>query len=418
MDMRTTLRLVVPALIVLLSACATPAAKPAPNPAPKFAYSPLILISIDGFRADYLDRGLTPTLSALAQDGVHAQAMQSAFPTLTFPNHYSIVTGLYPDHHGIVNNRITDPLSGKRFVYNDKTTTTEAAWWGGTPIWVSAELQGKHAGTMFWPGSDVAIEGVRPSQWVGFDKTIPSDNRVDRVLGWFDLPADQRPLFLTLYFEAVDHAGHDFGPDAPQVTAALKEVDGAIARLIEGLKQRGIGDATNLVIVSDHGMTASGADKVVILDKILDMSHVDLIGAGVIAGLEAKPGFAAEVAKSLIGQHEHMRCWHKSELPARLHYGSNSRIPDLFCLADDGYTISTQEYLDNPKHHFSKGEHGYDNEDPNMRALFIAHGPAFKQGLTVAEFENVNVYPLLTHVLGIIPAPNDGDPKVTQGMLR
>jgi predicted AlkP superfamily pyrophosphatase or phosphodiesterase len=404
-------------LVFCCAGCTAPTSKPVTKP-DVAAYAPLILISIDGFRFDYIDRGLTPTLSALAKDGVHAKALQSSFPTLTFPNHYTIVTGLYPDHHGIINNRIVDPLSGKHFVYSDKTTTTEAAWWGGTPIWVSAERQGKHAGTMFWPGSDVAIEDVRPSQWVSFDKTIPSDSRVDRVLGWFDLPPDQRPVFLTLYFEAVDHAGHDFGPDSPEVAKALQEVDGAVAHLIDGMKQRGIDGNANLVIVSDHGMTAAGEDKIVVLDRIVDMQHVDLIGAGVVAGLAAKSGYAAEVEKALLGAHDHMHCWHKAELPARLHYGTNPRIPPLTCVADDGWQISTQQYVDNPRHHFSKGEHGYDNDDPNMRALFIAHGPAFKRGLVVPEFENVNIYPLLAHVLGVEPAANDGDLAVTKNMLR
>lgn len=410
--MRPTLRTFACLLLLCLTACAS---QP-PNPTPKNSYSPLILISFDGFRADYIDRGITPTLSALAADGVHAKAMRSAFPTLTFPNHYTLVTGLYPDHHGIVNNRIVDPLSGKRFVYSDKTLTADPAWWGGTPIWISAERQGKHAATMFWPGSDVAIEGVRPSQWVPFDKTIASNDRVDRALAWLDLPADQRPAFMTLYFEAVDHAGHDFGPDSAEVNAALKKVDSALTRLLDGLKRREI-DA-NLVIVSDHGMAAAGEDKITVLDHIVDMQKVDLIGTGVVAGLVAKPGNEAEVEKALLGAHDHMRCWHKSELPARLHYGPNPRIPPIFCVADDGWQISTQQYLDSPKHHFSKGEHGYDNDDPKMQALFVAHGPAFKHGLLVPEFDNVNVYLMLTHILGIQPATNDGDFKVTQEMLR
>ncbi|MGH8124147.1 MAG: alkaline phosphatase family protein, partial [Rudaea sp.] len=263
---------------------------------------------------------------------------------------------------------------------------------------------------------DVAIEGVRPSYWASFDKNIAPNARVDHALAWLDLPADKRPAFVTLYFEAVDHAGHEFGPDSPEVNAALREVDGALAHLLDGLKQRGI-DA-NLVIVSDHGMTAAGADKITVLDRIVDMQKVDLIGAGVVAGLEAKPDNEATVDKALLGAHDHMRCWHRSELPLRLHYGANPRIPPIVCVADDGWLISTQQYLENPRHHFSKGEHGYDNDDPKMQALFVAHGPAFKRGLAVPEFDNVNVYLLLTHILGIQPATNDGDFAVTQGMLR
>ncbi len=415
-DMRTSLRIFVCLFILCLTACASQPPTSTPTSTSKSAYTPLILISFDGFRADYIERGMTPTLSALAADGVHAKAMRSAFPTLTFPNHYTLVTGLYPDHHGIVNNRMLDPLSGKRFVYSNKTLTADPGWWGGTPIWVSAELQGKHTGTMFWPGSDVAIEGVRPSYWVSFDKNIAPNARVDHALAWLDLPADKRPAFVTLYFEGVDHAGHEFGPDSPEVNAALREVDAALAHLLDGLKQRAI-DA-NLVIVSDHGMTAAGVDKITVLDRIVDMHKIDLIGSGVVAGLVAKPGDEAEVDRALLGAHDHLRCWHRSELPWRLHYGANSRIPLIFCVADDGWVISTQQYLDSPRHHISKGEHGYDNDDPKMQALFVAHGPAFKRGLVVPEFDNVNVYLLLTHILGIQPATNDGDFKVTQGMLR
>ena len=400
-------------LLFVLAACTMQAPKPARN-----VYSPLILISIDGFRADYLDRGLTPTLAALAKDGVRAQALRSSFPTLTFPNHYTIVTGLYPDHHGIVNNRFLDPVSGKPFVYNDRGTTADPAWWGGEPIWVAAERQGKHAATMFWPGSDVAIDGVRPSQWLPFDKNMLPNDRVDRALGWLDLPRPQRPDFFTLYFELVDHAGHDFGPDSPEVNTALTQVDAALARLLDGLKQRGIADSANIVIVSDHGMTATSEDRLVLLDRIVDMRDVTLISTGVVAGMAAKPGHESEVEKDLLTAHDHLRCWRKTEIPARLHYRDNPRIPPLLCVADDGWIITTQQYLDNPKHHFSRGEHGYDNDDPKMQALFVAHGPAFKHGLVVPEFDNVNVYPMLVHVLGIKPAANDGDLKVTQGMLQ
>ncbi len=158
-------------------------------------YSPTILISLDGFRADYIDRGLTPTLAALARDGVHAKAMKPAFPTLTFPNHYTLVTGLYPDHHGIVANRFSDPATKNKFVYKDASSIADPAWWGGEPLWVSVEKQGGHAATMFWPGSDVAIASVRPEFWLAFDGKITIDARVDKVLSWLDLPASQRPAF-------------------------------------------------------------------------------------------------------------------------------------------------------------------------------------------------------------------------------
>jgi len=408
--MKSTYRTII--LIVLLLAGCT-AQPPQKNP----VWSPLILISFDGYRADYIDRGLSPTLSGLAKDGVHAQAMRSAFPTLTFPNHYTIVTGLYPDHHGIVNNRMVDPVSGKRFVYNDRSTTSDPSWWGGEPLWVSVERQGMHASTMFWPGSDVAIDGVRPDHWLPFDGKMSPDARVDQALAWLDLPPGQRPDLLTLYFEQVDHEMHEHSPDSKEVDAALREVDAALGRLVDGLRQRAIFDAANLVVVSDHGATASGPDKVVVIDDFVKVANIDVINTGVLAGFVPKPGYEAQVEHAVLQPHDHMRCWRKTEVPARLHYGTNARIPPLLCLADDGWLIFTREFMNRPNRHISIGEHGYDNDDPKMRALFVAHGPAFKRGLVVPEFDNVDIYPLLAHVLRIKPQPNDGNYAEVKSML-
>jgi predicted AlkP superfamily pyrophosphatase or phosphodiesterase len=397
-------------LCVLLCSCAVPTR-------PAARYTPLILISIDGYRADYFARGLSPTLAALAADGVHAQSMRSAFPTLTFPNHYTIVTGLYPDHHGIVNNRFIDPATGEKFIYNDPTTTADPKWWGGEPLWVSAQRQGKHAATMFWPGTNVAIDGVRPERWAAFDGNMTPHERVAHALEWLDLPPAQRPDFLTLYFEQVDHAGHDHGPDAPEVNAALGDVDRALGELIDGLKQRHLFDAANIAIVSDHGLTSTSPDRVLVLDDIIDIGDADVINTGILAGLAAKPGHEAQVEQALLAPHEHMQCWKKQDVPARLHYGTNPRIPPLLCLADDGWLIGTREAMSRPNHHISLGEHGYDNDDPNMRALFIAHGPAFRHGLTIPQFNNVDLYPLLARLLRIHPAPNDGNPATLAPVL-
>jgi predicted AlkP superfamily pyrophosphatase or phosphodiesterase len=408
----TSARILVLFVLVLLASCASQ-----PAQQPRSTWSPLILISFDGYRADYIERGLSPNLSALAKDGVHAQALRPAFPTLTFPNHYTIVTGLYPDHHGIVNNRMVDPVSGKRFVYSDHDMISDSSWWGGEPLWVSAERQGKHAATMFWPGSDVEIAGVRPEYWFPFNGRMTPEARVDQALAWLDLPPDKRPQFITLYFEQTDHEGHQHGPDSKEVDMALREVDAALGRLLDGLKQRGIYETANLVIVSDHGQTASGADKVVVLDSVVNVSDVEVINSGVLAGFAPKRGHEAEVERAVLTPHDHMRCWRKSEVPARLHYGTNARIPPLLCLADDGWLIFTREFMSRPNRHISSGEHGYDNDDPKMRALFVAHGPAFKRGVTVPEFDNVDVYPILTHVLGVKPQPNDGDYGVVKAML-
>jgi len=412
--MRLRLLLTLSCALVLAACSSAPSRKTA---APSANVDPLILISFDGFRPDYLDRHLTPTLAALAADGVRGEAMKPAFPTLTFPNHYTLVTGLYPDHHGIVNNRMTDPLSGARFVYNDPNTTADPAWWTGEPLWVSVEKQGWHAATMFWPGSDVAIGGVRPSEWLPFNGKMTPQQRVDQLLQWIDLPSAQRPIFYTLYFEQVDHAGHNDGPDSAEVDSALRDVDSALAHLVEGLQRRHLFDHTNIVIVADHGMTATSHDRVIYLDDLIRLDDVDVVNYGILAGINPNKGSATAVEASLLDAHEPMHCWRKSEVPARLHYGTNARVPALLCLADDGWII-TSHAQEATRKHFSLGEHGYDNDDPAMRALFVAHGPAFKQGLIVPEFDNVDVYPLLTRLLAIKPQPNDGDFDVVTPMLR
>jgi predicted AlkP superfamily pyrophosphatase or phosphodiesterase len=396
--------------VLALTACATPH-RAVPS------YSPLILISIDGYRADYLERGLSPQLAALAADGVRAQALKPAFPTLTFPNHYTIVTGLYPDHHGIVANRMIDPASGKRFAHGDTKLAADPLWWTVDPLWVSVERQGKHAATMFWPGSDVEIGGVRPDYWAPFDASASLNGRVDQVLLWLGLPASRRPDFVTLYFEQVDHAGHEYGPDSAQLDAALRDVDAALGRLVQGLRRRGLERTANLVIVSDHGMAATDVTRTVLLDDVIDVSKVDLVNTGVLTGLAAKTGHATEVERALLAPQAHMTCRRKGDMPARLHYGTNARIPPLLCLADDGWTISTRRDLERPGHEVQKGEHGYDNDDPQMRAMFVAHGPAFRHGLVVPEFDNVDIYVLLTSILHLEPQPNDGDYGVVAPML-
>ena len=386
------------AAVVLLVALSGPQAALA-------AGDPLILISIDGFRADYLDRGLSPTLSALAQDGVRAEAMRPSFPSLTFPNHYTLVTGLRPDEHGIVNNTMEDPaIPGTTFTLANHAATGDERWWDdATPIWVTAERQGVRAGTMFWPGSDAAIHGVRPSLWKPYDKAFPAEARVDTVLSWLDLPEGQRPRFLTLYFEEVDTQGHAHGPDSSEVNTAIADVDGAIVRLVAGLKARGLFERANLVIVADHGMAAVPSGQAVYLDDLATAGSFRLVSGGAVAGVEPMAG-REEEAQALLGAHPHVDCWRKSQIPARLHYGAHRRVPSIVCLAQDGWALTVHT----SRGHAPAGQHGYDPADPHMAALFVAHGPAFARGVTLHPFDNVDVYPLMTTVLGVKPEPNDG----------
>jgi len=385
---------------------------------PETAKQPLvILVSIDGFRADYLDRGLTPNIAALAAQGVRAEAMRPAFPSVTFPNHYTLVTGLYPDHHGVVNNTMEDPaIPGPAFTV---ANSRDERWWDeATPIWITAQRQGLRTATMFWPGSDVPIHGTLPDRFVPFDKTITPDRRTDTVLGWLDLPPEQRPQFVTLYFDQVDGAGHAGGPDSDAVNKALQLVDAAIGRLVDGLRQRGLFDRANLILVADHGMEANSPDRVVYLDDLVDPKAVHVEATGVVTGLRAEPGHEAAVEQALLKPHPHMQCWRKGEIPARLHYGGNPRVPALLCLAEPGWAIWTHDFIASLKGGFVYGMHGYDPADPRMNALFVAEGPAFRQGTVHPAFDNVDLYPLLTRLLAIKPEPNDGRFGDVADMLR
>ena len=405
------------ALLALLGACAQTPQPTSSRPGPPAGQSvaaarptPLILISIDGFRADYLQRGITPVLSALARDGVGVpQGIQPSFPSLTFPNHYTLVTGLTPDHHGIVANTMSDVnIPNVRFTLSDAAVLADRRWWdAATPIWVSAEQQGLKSATLFWPGSEVDIQGRRPSDWRVYNAELPADARVDQVLAWIDRPASTRPDLVTLYFEAVDSAGHHSGPQGAETAAAIAHIDQAIGRLVEGLRARGLLGQTNLVIVADHGMAALSEQRVVVIDELLDTTAVEMLSpSGTVVGFTPRPGKEGAVQQQLSTPHAHVQCWPKTELPERFDYGHNARVPPFICLAQTEWFLSTRESLArNPPR---GGAHGFDPADPQMAALFIAHGPAFRAGSELASFTNVNVYPLLAHLIGIRPEPNQG----------
>jgi len=396
--MKTCLRALTALFALVLAACASmPAAPPVPRPL-------TVLISIDGFRADYLDRGVTPNLSRLAADGVRA-AMRPSFPSKTFPNHYTLVTGLRPDRNGIVDNNMYDAaISPKEFTMSARAVNEDPRWWNeAEPIWVTAEKAGVRTATMFWPGSDIPIRGVLPSHWKLFDIKFPAEARVDQALAWLDGPAAERPRLLTVYFDDVDTAGHDFGPDSPQLNAAAAKVDAAIGKLETGLKARGI-DA-NIIVVADHGMAPLSLDRQIYADDLFPMDDVKTVTMGAFMSLYPTPGREAEVAQALLKPHEHMQCWRKGQIPARYHYGHNPRVPPFFCLPTTGWSITTHSYK--PKKP-ELGNHGFDPYSPEMAAIFIAQGPAFRHGAKLANFDNVDVYPLLTRLLGVTPQPNDG----------
>lgn len=391
------LRPIVFLLALLLAACATTAER-APRPL-------TILISIDGFRPDYLDRGVSPVLSRLAAEGARG-VMRPSFPSKTFPNHYTLVTGLRPDRHGVVENTIEDPaIPGVTFKMSNLAAVQDRRWWDqGEPIWVAAERAGVVSATMFWPGSEAAIRGVRPTHWRRFDQSVPPQGRVDQVLAWLDLRAAQRPGLVTLYFDDVDTAGHNFGPDSRELEAAVARVDAALGQLTEGLKARGIG--ANIVVVADHGMAHVPEANRIYMDDVLPKAAYRTLTAGAFMTIYPAEGREAEVDAALIRPHANMQCWRKAEMPARFHYGRNPRVAPYFCLPQTGWRLSTRDYRPSKP---EPGMHGFDPHSPDMAAIFVAHGPAFRAGAVLPTFDNVSVYPLLARLVGVRPAVNDGD---------
>ncbi|MEQ1617867.1 MAG: ectonucleotide pyrophosphatase/phosphodiesterase [Terricaulis sp.] len=402
------------ACALTLAACAHE--PPPPSTGAAAADNITILISIDGFRPDYLDRGQTPALSRLAAEGVRA-SMRPSFPSVTFPNHYTLVTGRRPDSNGMINNRMEDPeRPGLVFTLQDRAVAADPIWWAdGTPIWISAERAGVRSGTMFWPGSDYELQGVRPSRWRLFDQTLPGFARVDTLLSWLDLPAGERPRFFTLYFDLVDTAGHRYGPDAPETNASVAEVDSAIERLLVGLEARG--RQANLVIVADHGMAGVSEDRMIDLDARIAVANARVIWDGPFAGINPIAGHEREVETALLGRGEHGECWRKQEVPQRFGYGGHRRVPAIICLADLGWRYRSAQIPAYPGPP-AQGAHGYDPGAPEMAALFIANGPAFLSGATLPAFDNVSVYPLLAALIGVTPEANEGDLADTASALR
>lgn len=403
------MRIIAPAL-ALAAAAVLPACAPSVESAPAAPVAAIeqrepvtILVSIDGFHPSYLDRGITPSLSKLADEGVRA-AMRPSFPTKTFPNHWTLVTGLVPDHHGITANRMEDQGRPEEPF---TMATVDPYWWNeAKPVWVEAEEAGIRSAAMFWPGSAVpwggtavrfgpVMDGVLPSDWQQFSMQVSNTQRVNSVLDWLRRPEQIRPQFVTLYFDTVDTAGHDGGPDSEEVNAALRDVDMHIAMLTEGLAE--LGQPANLVIVSDHGMAPTSSERVIALDEILDSSLYRLVEAGAYATFEPADGMADQFREAILADHERMECWAKQDIPDRYNYGTHDRIPPYFCLPETGWTITRSRSSST----WSGGNHGYDPFAPEMQSIFIANGPDFRAGASLPIFTNTDIAPLLRQLIGL-----------------
>lgn len=390
--------------------CALLAAACASRPPGAAPTRSVVVLSFDGLPADTIGDGSMPTLERLAREGVHARWMRPSFPTLTFPNHYTLATGLRPDRHGIVHNTFRDPALGD---FVSKRNGGEGRWYGGEPIWATMQRQGGTAAALAWVGGQDADDPRAPALMVRFDPKRTPAQQADQILAWLALPLAQRPRLVMAYFDRYDIVAHANGPGSPEAAATKAELDAALARIVDALR---IGDGLtdDLVVLSDHGMREVPPAHVAVLDPGVPADAYEVVG-GSLVGVFPKPGREAEAAR-LLGRREHHACHRRETLPARWAYGSHPRVPPIVCLPDPGWYLFARD--SGRRHPRVRGEHGFDPEDPAMRAVFVAAGPSFRRGEVLPAFDNVDVYPLLARLLDVQPAPNDGSIDALRPALK
>ena len=375
----------------------------------------LLLISFDGFRADYLTKTETPNFDRLIKNGVTAEGLIPIFPTKTFPNHYAIATGLYPENNGLIGNNMYDPEMDARYSMGNREAVENPDWYLGEPIWNTVEKAGKKAGTMFWIGSEAPIQNMRPSHWKSYDGSIPNEARIDTVLKW--MTREQDPVeFGTLYFSFVDSQGHRYGPDSEEVIEAIEQADELVGYLMEKLESN---ESINLMIVSDHGMIEVSPSKKVTLDDFIDVNKIEIIAYSPALMFNVEGEGEQEVFESLKRNKVNFKVYLKEDIPDRYHLKNNSRVPEILMVADEGYTINTKQFFESRGSDYpSGGAHGFDNANPKMDAIFVAYGPAFNEEVKLGRFENIHLYEVMAKILNIEPAPNDGNFDAVSEILK
>jgi alkaline phosphatase D len=374
----------------------------------------VLIVSFDAFRWDYNNIYKTPNLNRLASEGVKADRLISSFPTVTFPNHYSIATGLYPDHHGLVNNTFFAPDLNLMYRIGDRKAVENPAFYGGEPIWVTAGKQGLKTGSFFWVGSEVPVEGMQPDYWKKYDSKVTYSDRIDTVVKWLGYPEDRRPEIVTLYFDEPDATSHDFGPVSPETGEVVEYLDSLLGVMRDKLSKLSIAKKLNLIVLSDHGMSQLSPEKYVNLKSIIPERMIGGIWGGNPVYLIKPSEGKKDSVILLVNKTKGVKAFSKDKLPGRWHYGTNPRIPEVVAVADSSWYISTRPFMGT----LNGGAHGYDNRNSDMYAIFYAAGPAFKKGYTLKEFNNVDIYDLICKILDLKPAKNDGDFSHVSGMLK
>ncbi len=379
----------------------------------------VVVLSMDGFRWDYPVIYRTPNLNRMAREGVRAESLKPSYPTKTFPNHYAIATGLYPDHNGIVQNSFYDPVLDRTFRMGDRKAVQDSVFWEGEAIWETAERQGVRTASYFWVGSE-NNKRFSPGRRKLYEDGFPYRQQIDTVLTWLSLPASERPGLILFYFDEPDKTSHDKGPVGKQTGKVVEKLDRLLGVLLKGLAkaESEYNMDIDLIILSDHGMGPVPPGNQVFLDEVIDLKKMVRIGGGSpVFTLEPQPEYLDE-AYARLKAAPHLKVWKREELPARYHYGTHRRIPELIVEADSSYGVETRRRGGAVSPPVNRGMHGYNPDNRDMHGIFLAMGPSFKKGYVQPTFENVNIYSLLAELLRLRPAKTDGSLGPVKGMLK
>ena len=360
----------------------------------------VLLISFDGFRADYIDWYDTPNFDQIKLNGVKAKSLKPVFPTKTFPNHYSIATGMYVENHGLIGNQFFDKKLNEFYQMKDREKVEDKRFYGGEPIWSTAEKQGLKTASYFWVGSEAQAGGHYPSIWKKYDQKQSFDARIDSVIKWFEKPIKNRPRLVLLYFHEPDNTGQKYGPRSKENKLMVESVDRTIGNILNKLKTLTIYKKLNVILVSDHGMTEIDKTKKIVLSKYIDTKKIKMEGSGAYTLLYSDENNEIEKSYLKLKQLSNIDVYKKENIPDKWRFKRHHRIKDILIVAKEGWTI-LKDNLEGSYYFYSKAAHGYDNDLQSMQAIFFAQGPAFKKDYTISSINNIDIYPLIAHILNI-----------------
>lgn len=380
----------------------------------------VVLVSIDAFRWDYINRGITPSLSQIKEEGVSALSLQPSFPSKTFPNHLSIITGMYPESHGIISNNFTNLFTGEKYSMGIESAVSDSKWYLGEAFWETAKRNGIKTASFYWPGSEVLNSQKRPDYFKAYKKGTTDDEKLDGVLAWLRIPYAERPHFITVYFEQVDTKTHQFGPNSKEASAVIKEIDSVIARLKDNFTKAGLRDSINLIVLSDHGMTEIDDKKTANIEQIIGDSSCKVINTGPVGLVQVPEGKEKSVYEKLKKNENHYKVYYKDEVPEYYHYSKHPFITQIVVIADLGWSLIDNRMakkLDTEKG--KVGDHGFDNHQIDMHGFFVAEGPSFKKHYATGTLWNIDIYPLLCKIFNIQPRSNiDGKAERIEFLLN